>query len=163
MQFTLYELALNQNIQTKVREEIKRVIAKHNGELTYEGMMEMEYLGRVIEGNNYYFIIKIFESTSNNRLLIFILETLRKYPPGFILSRVCTKDYKVPDSDLVINKGTPIIIPAYGLHMDGRYWPDPDKFDPDRFTEDQKSTRHNYTYLPFGEGPRVCIGMCGLA
>lgn len=74
------------------------------------------------------------------------------------MSRICTKNYKVPDSDLVIEKGTPINISVFGLQRDEKYYPDPDKFDPDRFTEEQKSARHHYTYLPFGEGPRVCIG-----
>lgn len=134
MQFTLYELALNQDIQNRVREEIKRVLAKHKGEWTYEAVHEMEYLGRVVD------------------------ETLRKYPPGFVINRVCTKDYKIPDSDYTIEKGTTINISVFGLQMDERYFPDPDKFDPDRFTEEQKSARHHYTYLPFGEGPRVCIG-----
>lgn len=87
-----------------------------------------------------------------------VLETLRKYPPGFILARICTKDYKVPDSDLTIEKGTGVVIPVFGVHNDDRYYPDPKKYDPDRFTAEQKASRHNYTYLPFGEGPRVCIG-----
>lgn len=50
MQFTLYELALNQDIQNKTREEIKRVLAKYKGEWTYEAVNEMEYLGRVVDG-----------------------------------------------------------------------------------------------------------------
>lgn len=50
MQFALYELALNQDIQANLRDEIKRVLAKNKGDLTYEAIFEMEYLGRVIEG-----------------------------------------------------------------------------------------------------------------
>lgn len=49
-QFTLFELAKNQKIQNKLRDEIRRVMAKHNGEMTYEGVFEMEYLGRVMDG-----------------------------------------------------------------------------------------------------------------
>lgn len=51
MQFTLYELALNPDIQNKTREEIARVLAKHDGKMTYDGLMEMTYLDRVISGN----------------------------------------------------------------------------------------------------------------
>lgn len=72
--------------------------------------------------------------------------------------RICTKDYKVPDSELTIEKGTFVTIPVFGIHMDERYHPNPEKFDPERFTEQQKASRKNYTYMPFGEGPRVCIG-----
>lgn len=72
---------------------------------------------------------------------------------------MANKDYKVPDSDLVIEKGTTVMISTMGLHMDEKYYPDPEKFDPDRFTEEEKATRPNYTYLPFGDGPRLCIGM----
>lgn len=50
MQFALYELALNQDIQNNLREEIRRVLSKHKGEWTYEAVQEMEYLGRVIDG-----------------------------------------------------------------------------------------------------------------
>ena len=85
-------------------------------------------------------------------------ETLRKYPAVAGLPRKCTRNFKVPDSDLVIEKGTIIGIPTNGLHWDERYFPNPEKFDPERFTEEEKAKRHHYTYLPFGEGPRVCIG-----
>lgn len=85
-------------------------------------------------------------------------ETLRKYPPGIVLSRVSNKDYKVPDTDVVLPKGSEVLIPVLGLHKDPEYFPNPEKFDPDRFSLENKKTRPSCTYLPFGEGPRNCIG-----
>lgn len=86
-------------------------------------------------------------------------ETLRKYPPVGIIGRECTKDYKVPNTDAIIEEGTRIFISVLGLHRDEEYYPDSNKFDPERFTEENKAKRHPYTYLPFGEGPRICIGL----
>lgn len=57
-----------------------------------------------------------------------------------------------------MEKGVQVVIPVLGLHQDPEYFPDPEKFLPERFTEENKSQRPNYVYLPFGEGPRVCIG-----
>jgi cytochrome P450 family 6 len=85
-------------------------------------------------------------------------ETLRKYPPGSFLARECTKKYDIPGRDITIEKGTLIIIPVIGLHRDQKYYPDPEKFDPDRFSEEMKDRNPQFTYLPFGEGPRICIG-----
>ena len=85
-------------------------------------------------------------------------ETLRKYPPVPLLLRKCVKEYRVPDSNVVIEKGTPIIISVLGLHMDPKYYPEPEKFDPERFTDEEKIKRHKYTYLPFGEGLHQCLG-----
>ena len=89
-------------------------------------------------------------------------ETLRKYPPVPILNRECTKDYQIPDTDVVLEKGMPTVIPVYALHHDPKYYPEPDRFDPERFNEDEKAKRHHYVYLPFGEGPRICIGKFGV-
>lgn len=88
----------------------------------------------------------------------FFLETLRKYPPVPILNRMCTKEYNVPGTNTVIEKGIRLMIPVIGIHRDPEYYPDPDKFNPDRFSEENKQKLKPYTFLPFGDGPRVCIG-----
>ncbi|XP_071447749.1 cytochrome P450 6a2-like [Hetaerina americana] len=146
--FCLYELARHPDIQKKMAEEIDQVLEKHNGELTYESLSEMPYMDRVIS------------------------ETLRLYPAVPILFRECTKEYRIkreefPDplmptnrkEDIVIEKGVKVLLPIVGLHYDPKYYPHPEKFDPDRFTEEAKSQRPPFTFLPFGEGPRICIGM----
>lgn len=75
-----------------------------------------------------------------------------------MLDRICTKEYQIPGSKIVLNKGFPIFLPIIGMHYDHQYYPDPEKFDPERFTEENRKARPNYTYIPFGEGPRNCIG-----
>lgn len=86
------------------------------------------------------------------------LETLRMHPPGPGLLRVCTKKFKIPDSDITLDTGMKVLIPTYSLHHDPVYYPNPELFDPLRFTEDNKASRPNGTFLPFGDGPRICIG-----
>ncbi|KAF2902947.1 hypothetical protein ILUMI_03247 [Ignelater luminosus] len=134
MTFCLYELAVNQDIQDLLREEINFVLERHDGKLSYEAMMEMKYLEQVIE------------------------ETLRKYPPLAMTNRICVADYKIPDTDKIIKKGTPVIISILGLHSDEEYFPDPERFDPERFSKENKRKIPQLSYLPFGEGPRICIG-----
>lgn len=58
----------------------------------------------------------------------------------------------------MIDKGVCVIIPVVGLHRDPAYFENPDEYNPENFSENNKSSRHHCTYLPFGEGPRVCIG-----
>lgn len=86
------------------------------------------------------------------------LETLRKYPPLPVLNRICTKEYKIPGTKIILEKGTKVVIPVLGLQYDPEFYPDPQKFDPERFTEANKKKRHPFIYIPFGEGPRICIG-----
>ncbi|KAJ8932740.1 hypothetical protein NQ314_014437 [Rhamnusium bicolor] len=86
------------------------------------------------------------------------IETLRLYPPLPMLLRLCVEDYKVPGEDVVIEKGTRVIIPICGIHYDEDYYKNPEVFDPERFSEENKKTLNRYTHLPFGEGPRICIG-----
>ncbi|XP_045483362.1 probable cytochrome P450 6a14 [Harmonia axyridis] len=135
MTFCLYELAKNKEIQKKAREEMRIVLSRHEGKLTYDAAMEMHYVEQVIN------------------------ETLRKYPPGPILNRICTKEYKVPNTDIVLEKGIRVMIPVMGIHRDPEHYPDPEKFDPERFSEENKRNIKPFTFLPFGEGPRVCIGV----
>lgn len=89
---------------------------------------------------------------------MFFAESLRKYPPVPIITRKCTRDYNVVDSDIAIKKGLMILIPVIGIHYDPDYYPDPEKFDPERFSVENKQSRHQYSFLPFGGGPRICFG-----
>lgn len=73
--------------------------------------------------------------------------------------RVTTKDYKVPNSSHILRKGTKLWIPVYAIHHDETYYPQPEVFDPDRFAADELNKRDNITFLPFGDGPRNCIGL----
>lgn len=87
-----------------------------------------------------------------------ITETLRKYPNTGFLKRICTKAYEIPNSSLLIKEGTNVLIPTYSLHHDPQYFPEPEKFDPDRFNEENRSNIVQGAYIPFGDGPRKCIG-----
>lgn len=135
MNFCLYELAMNPSIQNRLRQEIEEVTGKDNDGFTYEKMLSMDYLDRVVK------------------------ETLRKYPPAESLFRISAAPFVVPDTKYVIPANTFIQIPVYALHHDPQHYPQPDRFDPDRFLEEAVQKRHPYSYLPFGEGPRNCVGM----
>lgn len=80
------------------------------------------------------------------------------HPPAPFLVRACTKKYEIPNSDLVLSPGAKVLIPSYCLHYDSKYYPNPNKFDPQRFTDENKASRPHGTFLPFGDGPRICIG-----
>ena len=74
--------------------------------------------------------------------------------------RTCVKDYelKFDDKTYKFTPGMRFWIPIYGLHHDEKYFPNPTKFDPDRFNEDNRDNINMDAYLPFGVGPRNCIG-----
>jgi len=78
------------------------------------------------------------------------------------LERMCCSDYELPvptgTGTIKLPVGTGVYIPVLGIQFDPTYFPEPEKFDPDLFTEENKRSRSNYTYIPFGEGPRMCIG-----
>ncbi|XP_034652023.1 probable cytochrome P450 6a21 [Drosophila subobscura] len=136
MGFALYELAQHPEIQQRAREECQEVIQRYNGELTYESMKDLVYLDQVIS------------------------ETLRLYTVLPVLNRECLEDYVVPDNPkYVIKKGMPILIPAGPMHRDERFYPNPNVFNPDNFSAERVKSRDSVEWLPFGDGPRNCIGM----
>ncbi|XP_059057540.1 cytochrome P450 6B2-like [Achroia grisella] len=135
MSFMLYELALNQNIQEKVYQEIVKVTEKYNNKLTYESVKELIYLEMVFE------------------------ETLRKHSVAGVLFRKCKTNYDIPGTNIKLQKDTPVIISVSGLQHDSKYFSNPEIFNPDNFLPENKIKRPQFTHMPFGEGPRNCIGM----
>lgn len=82
------------------------------------------------------------------------------YPFAIRLERRCSKDYKLPGSEVVIKKDTLVSIPAIAIQRDPEIYPEPERFDPDRFTAEARAARNPYTYMPFGHGPRNCNTFC---
>jgi cytochrome P450 family 6 len=132
MNFILYELAMNQAVQEELRNEIIGKLRENGGKLSYELLNEMKYLDMVVS------------------------EGLRKYPPINVLTRKCTKEYTIPNSNLVVPKGTQVTIPIYSLQRDPQYFPEPEKFDPERFSDKNIHKIRPFTYLPFGKVSISC-------
>ncbi|XP_025190556.1 probable cytochrome P450 6a14 [Melanaphis sacchari] len=140
LSFCLHEMAVNQDIQNKVYEEIIKTADKYGLPFSYEAISSMNYLEQCLK------------------------ETMRKYPPVQTLVRVCTKQFRIPNTELDLDVGTAVLIPVYAIHHDPQYYPEPDTFNPDRFVKDcngggSDNERPAGVYLPFGDGPRICIGM----
>ncbi|XP_012525678.1 cytochrome P450 6k1 [Monomorium pharaonis] len=127
--FTLMELAKHPEYQQLAREDINRAIEKHGW--TFEAFQNMKYLEQTM------------------------LETLRLHPPVGTIDRCTLQDYKIPNSDVIIEKGTPIYISLFGFGVDPRFWDEPEVFNPDRFAEGNIPE----AYMTFGTGHRMCIGM----
>jgi cytochrome P450 len=83
-------------------------------------------------------------------------EALRLYPPVWVTARTAAEDYVY--RGIPIAKGTILVAPQYAVHRDARWWPDPERFDPMRFTPAAKATRPKMAYFPFAAGSRQCIG-----
>ncbi|XP_011164532.2 cytochrome P450 6k1 [Solenopsis invicta] len=128
--FTLMELAKHPEYQELARKDINRAIEKHGW--TYEAFKDMKYLEQAI------------------------LEGLRLHPPVSTIDRYTRQDYKIPNTDVIIEKGTPIYISLYGLGVDPRFWDEPEVYNPDRFVD---SKHVSDAYMTFGIGPRMCVGM----
>lgn len=137
MSFCMYELSKQPDLQQNAYDEITMVLQKHDGKLTYEALSEMKYLNSCID------------------------ETLRLHPPFELITRECTRDYKVAGTNVVIEKGTPIMFSVLGPQYDSTYYEDPDVFNPDRFKDDYSANKNSVDmpFLSFGDGPRNCIAM----
>ncbi|XP_053692632.1 probable cytochrome P450 6a14 [Sabethes cyaneus] len=132
--WTLYELASNNNIQIQCRKHIQDILGQHDGQLTYESIKDMVYLDQIFN------------------------EALRKYPTVPVHIREAKKDYQLPDSNTIIEAGTKLFVPVLGIHRDKNIFPNPEEFDPNRFSPEEVEKRHRYAWTPFGEGRRKCIG-----
>ena len=138
MTFLSYELSLNPEIQQRLFEEIREVDENLEGKaISYDLVMKMQYLDMVVS------------------------ESLRLWPPAPFVDRFCVKDYTYEDEDglkFTIEKGQTIWFPIVGLHHDPKYYHNPEKFDPERFSPENRGNINRNAYLPFGVGPRNCIG-----
>nr|CAH7720137.1 unnamed protein product [Callosobruchus chinensis] len=137
--FLFYELAANQEIQIRLRKDIQATLKQCDGNLTYEALVKMEYMDMVVS------------------------ETLRKWPVNPVTDRICTKPYMIApvqpgEKPLHLEKGTHVSFPTYSIQRDPQYFPEPKKFDPERFSSRNVKNIHPFTYMPFGVGPRSCIG-----
>jgi cytochrome P450 len=94
--------------------------------------------------------------TNMNYIRQLVSEALRHYPPVWLFSRTAIGDDKLGDYD--VPAGTDIFISPYYIHRHPDYWPDADRFDPERFTSEAEKTRPATAYIPFSAGPRRCIG-----
>lgn len=91
-----------------------------------------------------------------------ISESQRCHAALGFMHKVCTEEFELQGSDGLTYRakpGTDIFLSVHGLHNDPNYWVDPEVFDPERFSDERRQTIEKMVYLPFGEGPRICVGM----
>lgn len=138
--FALHELALHSDVQERLFQEIKKENRKNEGKIDFTSIQNMTYMDMVTS------------------------EVLRIWPPAMALDRICSNDYNIgkPNEnaaqDYIVKKDEVVYIPVRCFHFDPQYFPDPEKFDPERFSEDNKHNINPMAYMPFGVGPRNCIG-----
>jgi cytochrome P450 len=128
--WSLYLLGLDPVTARRVRAEVAEIAGE--GTVTHELAERMAFTRQVVQ------------------------EAMRLYPPLPLMTRMAGED--VEAGGVAIKAGTFVFIPIYALHRHRRLWRDADAFDPDRFGPEESAGRHRFAYLPFGGGPRVCIG-----
>nr|AGE93533.1 cytochrome P450 CYP9T3 [Ips pini] len=137
--FTFYELAVNPDIQERLRADIKETHKKNGNKATYESVLGIKYLDMVVS------------------------ESLRKWSPIVNFDRVCTKSFTIEpvrpgEKPIHMKPGDCIGAVPSCIQRDPKYFPNPDVFDPERFSEENIHKIVPYTFIPFGLGPRNCIG-----
>ncbi|OXU20779.1 hypothetical protein TSAR_005269 [Trichomalopsis sarcophagae] len=134
-----YQLSRHPDIQAKLREHVTEVVqSEGDGRVTYESLKRMTYLDQVIN------------------------EALRILSPLGALTKLCSEPIRLTGSDGItceLRPGDPVFVSIQALHLDEKYWPDPERFDPDRFAAENEAQRNKMAFLVFGEGPRMCVGM----
>jgi cytochrome P450 len=130
MGWALYHLCLFPGHLTKIREELAQF--KNLLDINLDDLDKMDALEE------------------------FIMETMRLFPPSWIIDRACIEDVDL--MGVPIKKGDIMMLSAFSLHHDPRFWDRPELFNPDRFNKAKRPNEHyNYSYVPFGVGPRSCV------
>jgi cytochrome P450 len=129
--WTLYQLARHPDVAERVADELDRVLGDRAAP-EYGDLKELTYLDMVLR------------------------EAMRLYPPGPYGARETTEDLEL--GEYTVPAGTTIFYPFWAVHMNPDYWPDPQVFDPERFTAEASANRPRLAYIPFGLGPRSCEG-----
>ncbi|CAN7938238.1 unnamed protein product, partial [Ixodes hexagonus] len=133
--FCVYLLALNPDAQETLRKEVDECFKEHGPQPSMAVIDKLPYLHGVIS------------------------EGLRMFPPASRLERETTEDYVLGNTGIKVPKGCVVAVPVWAIHHDPQYFPDPYSFRPERFSEENINSIPPYVYLPFGAGPRNCIGM----
>ncbi len=128
--WTFYLLCRHPWAAEKIRAEIAEVLGKE--EPNFKNLHQLSYTMQVFD------------------------ETMRLYPPFWMVDRIAMGDDEA--MGIHIPKGTMVVSYLYGLHRNTDYWDDPEVFNPDRFTKERKKARNPFAHIPFGGGPRICIG-----
>lgn len=130
LSFTFHLLAHHKDVRARLEEESEGVLGGRP--VAFEDTAKLEHTDRVLN------------------------ESMRLYPPAWAFGRLALEDDVV--TGVRVPKGTNIVVPIYHLHRDPTLWERPSAFDPDRFTKERSQGRSRYAFIPFGDGPRVCIG-----
>lgn len=125
-----YLVAQHPEVEARVLSEVAEVIGDRP--ITFDDLSRLTYTTAVVK------------------------ETLRLYPPAWATTRYAKESVMLGEYE--VEKGRIITIPIWSLHRDPRFFNDPDRFNPDRFLPDNEKLIPKYAYIPFGGGPRVCIG-----
>ncbi|XP_055350211.1 cytochrome P450 3A2-like isoform X2 [Paramacrobiotus metropolitanus] len=130
--FMAYCMAVHPDIQERLRAEVQTVLAGKDV-IEYDDLAAMHYMDQCVN------------------------ETLRLYPPFSRTDRHCNEDWTYDGVEY--KKGTVIGVPILVVHRDPEYWPEPEVYNPERFSKENKGNIKPYSFLAFGQGPRNCIGM----
>ncbi|MGG7518177.1 cytochrome P450 [Allorhizobium undicola] len=128
--WTFHLLAAHPDVEQKICEELHRVVG--NGNVQPEHIEKLTFLKQVFN------------------------ETMRLYPPAPIIVRNVEQPFDLGGHHLP--KGMVLMIPIYAIHRHKLLWEAPERFDPSRFAPEKAKERHRYAFMPFGAGPRICIG-----